>query len=82
MLTTSSWAKVSPKLGSPFSAQLAVTTIMALLGCIYLGSSTAFNAMMSSAVYSSLSLPPPLFRSPKLTDQNNKQHRLSNPNPN
>ncbi|ODM19779.1 hypothetical protein SI65_04765 [Aspergillus cristatus] len=44
------WDKVNPKLGSPFNAQLAVTTIMALLGCIYLGSSTAFNAMMSSAV--------------------------------
>lgn len=50
-----SWAKVNPKFGSPFNSQLAVTTIMALLGCIYLGSSTAFNAMMSSAVYSSLS---------------------------
>jgi choline transport protein len=27
-----------------------VATIIALLGCIYLGSSTAFNAMLSSAV--------------------------------
>ncbi|PLN82880.1 putative amino acid permease [Aspergillus taichungensis] len=44
------WAKVHPRLGSPFNAQLCVAVIIALLGCIYLGSSTAFNAMMSSAV--------------------------------
>ncbi|KAJ5210177.1 Amino acid/polyamine transporter I [Penicillium cf. griseofulvum] len=44
------WAQVHPKLGSPFNAQLCVTVIVGLLGCIYLGSSTAFNAMMSSAV--------------------------------
>ncbi|KAK1138924.1 hypothetical protein N8T08_001664 [Aspergillus melleus] len=44
------WARVHPRLGSPFNAQLCVTVIVALLGCIYLGSSTAFNAMMSSAV--------------------------------
>ncbi|CAG8298511.1 unnamed protein product [Penicillium nalgiovense] len=44
------WARVHPKLGSPFNAQLCVAVIVSLLGCIYLGSSTAFNAMMSSAV--------------------------------
>lgn len=44
------WARVNPKLGSPFNAQLCVTVIVALLGCIYLGSTTAFNSMMSSAV--------------------------------
>ncbi|KAJ5898701.1 hypothetical protein N7504_008989 [Penicillium tannophilum] len=44
------WARVNPKLGSPFNAQLCVGVIIALLGCIYLGSSTAFNSMMSSAV--------------------------------
>ncbi|KAJ5622402.1 hypothetical protein N7528_005634 [Penicillium herquei] len=44
------WARVHPKLGSPFNAQLFVGVIIALLGCIYLGSSTAFNSMMSSAV--------------------------------
>ncbi|GAD94154.1 amino acid permease, putative [Paecilomyces variotii No. 5] len=44
------WSKVNRKLGVPFNAQLCVTVIIALLGCIYLGSSTAFNAMMSSAV--------------------------------
>ncbi|OQD73850.1 hypothetical protein PENDEC_c013G06282 [Penicillium decumbens] len=44
------WARVHPRLGSPFNAQLCVGVIIALLGLIYLGSSTAFNAMMSSAV--------------------------------
>ncbi|OJJ32015.1 hypothetical protein ASPWEDRAFT_53737 [Aspergillus wentii DTO 134E9] len=44
------WAKVNHRLGSPFNAQLCVGVIIGLLGCIYLGSSTAFNAMMSSAV--------------------------------
>ncbi|KAJ9314202.1 hypothetical protein DTO271D3_5431 [Paecilomyces variotii] len=44
------WSKVNRRLGAPFNAQLCVTVIIALLGCIYLGSSTAFNAMMSSAV--------------------------------
>ncbi|KAJ5528088.1 hypothetical protein N7513_012247 [Penicillium frequentans] len=44
------WARVNPRLGSPFNAQLCVGVIIALLGCIYLGSSTAFNSMMGSAV--------------------------------
>ncbi|KAK9852657.1 hypothetical protein MYU51_007771 [Penicillium brevicompactum] len=44
------WARVNHRLGSPFNAQLCVAVIVGLLGCIYLGSSTAFNAMMSSAV--------------------------------
>ncbi|KAL5361733.1 amino acid/polyamine transporter I [Aspergillus floccosus] len=44
------WAKVSTRTGTPLNAQLCVGTIIALLGCIYLGSTTAFNAMMSSAV--------------------------------
>ena len=50
MLTNCSWAQVHPKLNSPLNAQLCVTVIIGLLGCIYLGSSTAFNAMMSSSV--------------------------------
>ena len=32
-------------------ALFCVTVIMALLGCLYMGSSTAFNSLMSSAVY-------------------------------
>ncbi|KAH1660150.1 hypothetical protein KXX65_004240 [Aspergillus fumigatus] len=49
-LTFMLWAKVNPHFETPFNAQLCVGIITALLGCIYLGSSTAFNAMMSSAV--------------------------------
>ncbi|CAG8008124.1 unnamed protein product [Penicillium olsonii] len=44
------WSRVNRRLGSPFNAQLCVAVIVGLLGCIYLGSSTAFNAMMGSAV--------------------------------
>ncbi|KAJ6134450.1 hypothetical protein N7523_000772 [Penicillium sp. IBT 18751x] len=44
------WARVHPRLGSPFNAQLCVGVIISLLGLIYLGSTTAFNSMMSSAV--------------------------------
>ncbi|KAF7595801.1 hypothetical protein BBP40_004613 [Aspergillus hancockii] len=40
----------SQTFGVPLNAQLCVAVIIALLGCIYLGSTTAFNAMMSSAV--------------------------------
>ncbi|OJJ46072.1 hypothetical protein ASPZODRAFT_97590 [Penicilliopsis zonata CBS 506.65] len=43
-------ARVNTRFGCPFNAQLCVTLTVALLGCLYLGSSTAFNAMMSSAV--------------------------------
>lgn len=50
LILSTSWSKVNRKLGVPFNAQFCVTAIIALLGCIYLGSSTAFNAMMSSAV--------------------------------
>lgn len=44
------WARVSHSYGMPLLAQTAVTAIVALLGCIYLGSSTAFNSMLGSAV--------------------------------
>ncbi|GLB12244.1 hypothetical protein AtubIFM57258_009524 [Aspergillus tubingensis] len=43
-------SKVNKRFGAPVNAQLCVGIIIALLGCIYLGSSTAFNSMMSSAV--------------------------------
>lgn len=32
------------------NSQLAVTAIVAALGCLYLGSSTAFNSLLGSAV--------------------------------
>lgn len=44
------WAKVNPRLEMPLNAQLCVTAIIAVLGCLYLGSSTAFNALLASAV--------------------------------
>jgi choline transport protein len=47
---SSTWARVSSRYGIPFNAQLLVTAANAALGCIYLGSSTAFNAMLGSAV--------------------------------
>ncbi|PWY71045.1 amino acid transporter, partial [Aspergillus sclerotioniger CBS 115572] len=43
-------SKVNNRFGVPINAQLCIGIIIALLGCIYLGSSTAFNSMMSSAV--------------------------------
>lgn len=46
-----SCSKVNKRFGAPVNAQLCVGIIIALLGCIYLGSSTAFNSMMSSSVY-------------------------------
>lgn len=44
------WARVSPKFGIPLNAQVGVTVINAVLGCLYLGSSTAFNSMLGAAV--------------------------------
>jgi choline transport protein len=41
---------VHPTLLIPLNAQLAVTVIIAILGCLYLGSSTAFNALLGSSV--------------------------------
>ncbi|GME61471.1 Amino acid/polyamine transporter I [Neofusicoccum parvum] len=43
-------SKVSARFKVPFNAQLLVTAVCAALGCLYLGSSTAFNAMLGSAV--------------------------------
>lgn len=44
------FARVSARFKVPFNAQLLVTAVCAALGCLYLGSSTAFNAMLGSAV--------------------------------
>lgn len=41
---------MSPSLRIPFNSQLAVTAIIAALGCLYLGSSTAFNSLLGTAV--------------------------------
>jgi choline transport protein len=47
---SATWAQVSKRFGVPFNAQLLVTAVNAALGCIYLGSSTAFNSMLGAAV--------------------------------
>ncbi|KAH0034847.1 amino acid permease, partial [Aureobasidium melanogenum] len=47
---SSTWSKVNHRLQMPMNAQLAVTAIVAALGCLYLGSSTAFNSLLGSAV--------------------------------
>ncbi|KAF5672735.1 choline transporter [Fusarium denticulatum] len=44
------WSKVHPSLKIPFNSQLAVTAVIAALGCLYLGSSTAFNSLLGTAV--------------------------------
>ncbi|KAL4791104.1 amino acid/polyamine transporter I [Aspergillus venezuelensis] len=44
------WATVNKRFGIPFNAQLLVAAVNAALGCIYLGSSTAFNSMLGAAV--------------------------------
>lgn len=44
------WAHVSKRFGIPFNAQLLVAAANAALGCLYLGSSTAFNSMLGAAV--------------------------------
>lgn len=46
----SRWAKIHPTLQIPFNSQLMVTAIIAALGCLYLGSSTAFNSLLGTAV--------------------------------
>ncbi|KAF1344390.1 amino acid permease [Delphinella strobiligena] len=47
---SSVWSKIHPTFQVPLNAQLAVTAIMAALGCLYLGSSTAFNSLLGTAV--------------------------------
>ncbi|KAK5030998.1 hypothetical protein LTR13_008011 [Exophiala sideris] len=55
--------KVSPKLGMPFVATITCGCLVTVLGCIYEGSTTAFNAfvgsfvLMSSASYIAAILP-------------------------
>lgn len=44
------FAKVHPKLNSPVHATVAVSSMVTCLGLIYLGSSTAFQALISSYI--------------------------------
>jgi choline transport protein len=50
-LPGSRWlARVHPTLDVPLNAHLVSCAIVAVLGCLYLGSSTAFNAMVTACI--------------------------------
>ncbi|KAH8680138.1 amino acid permease [Ilyonectria robusta] len=44
------WSKVDLRHQVPLYSQIAVTAIIAALGCLYLGSTTAFNSLLGTAV--------------------------------
>ncbi|KAH7176737.1 choline transport protein [Dactylonectria macrodidyma] len=44
------WSKIDLHHQVPLYSQMAVTAIIAALGCLYLGSSTAFNSLLGTAV--------------------------------
>lgn len=49
---SSVWWKVHPSLGVPLNALLVDVAVVVAFGCIYLGSTVAFNAITASAVVS------------------------------
>ncbi len=44
------WARVHPTLDLPLNALYLTTALVVIFGCIFLGSSSAFNAIISSSV--------------------------------
>lgn len=44
------WSKVNTKLDVPVNAHLMSCTWVAILGCLYMGSETAFNAMVTGCI--------------------------------
>lgn len=55
------FARVHPSLGLPLNALVLTTTLVIIFGCIFLGSSSAFNAMISASVVAvgvSYAIPP------------------------
>jgi amino acid transporter len=44
------FSKIHPKLNSPVRATIAVSTMVTCLGCIYIASTTAFQALISSYI--------------------------------
>jgi choline transport protein len=55
------FAKVHPKLGLPLNALYLTTILVIIFGCIFLGSSSAFNAIISASVVAlgvSYAIPP------------------------
>lgn len=60
-LPGSHWlSKIQPGLDVPFNAHLTSSCIVAVLGCLYIGSTTAFNSMVTACIvllYVSYSIP-------------------------
>ncbi|KAF2265194.1 GABA permease [Lojkania enalia] len=46
------FARVHPKLGQPLNSLCLTTSLVIMFGCIFLGSSSAFNAIISASVVS------------------------------
>jgi choline transport protein len=44
------WAKVDPKMGMPLNAHIMSCAWVAVLGCLYIGSYTAFNSMVTACI--------------------------------
>jgi hypothetical protein len=44
------WSRVSKKWGNPFNATLLCGAVCTVMGCIYVGSTTAFNAFVGSYI--------------------------------
>lgn len=44
------WSKVNPKLGVPINAHIMSCCWVAVIGCIYMGSTTAYNALVTACV--------------------------------
>lgn len=44
------WSAISPRVGVPLNAHLVSCAWVAVVGCIYLGSSTAYNAMVTACI--------------------------------
>lgn len=44
------WSKVHPKMGIPFAAHTMSCIVVAVLGLLYIGSTTAFNSMVTACI--------------------------------
>lgn len=55
------WAHVNPRLDTPVNALILTTVLVIIFGCIFLGSSSAFNAIVAASVVAlglSYAIPP------------------------
>ncbi|KAL7273888.1 choline transporter [Rhizina undulata] len=44
------WSQIHPKMGIPFYAHTMSCVLVAILGCLYIGSTTAFNSMVTACI--------------------------------